>query len=138
MKNLSDTKIFPGESDNDIREVLDKFDLRIEVSGGRIKIAADGASHFGFMIIMADLLKALTKAVEAVEETTKDKAISRCIVGSGIFVYLEDELQLEPWRMFTDQKPDCLKALDDNELADRIGENGGEREAKHAKENKHQ
>lgn len=125
MMNLSDIKIFPGECENEIREALSKLNMRIEVSGGRIKIAADCASDFGFMLIMTDLFKALTKAAE---EITKDKAVAQCIVSSGMFVYLEDELQLEPWKMFTDQKPECFKALDDNELADRIGENGGERE----------
>lgn len=112
MRRLSDTKIFPGDCESEIREELNKFDLRIEVSGGRIKIAANNASDFGFMLIMTDLLKALTKAAE---ETTNDKAIALSIVTSGICVYLEDELQLEPWRMFTDQKPDCFKALDENE-----------------------
>ena len=112
MIKLSDTKIFPGECESEIREALSKFDLRIEVSGGRIKIAANNASDFGFMLIMTDLLKAITKAVE---ECTKDKEIALSVVSSGIMVYLEDELNVEPWRMFTDQKPDCFKALDENE-----------------------
>jgi len=131
MKTLSDLKIFPGDSESEIRETLYKFDLRIEVSGGRIKIAANNASDFGFMLIMTDLLKALTKAVE---ETTKDKAISQCIVSSGVFVYLEDELQLEPWRMFTDQKPDCFKALDNEEECP-SAQDGEKERADNAKEN---
>ena len=131
MINLSDTKIFPGDCEKDIYDALNNFQLRIELKDNRIKIAANNATDFSFMLIITDLLKALTKAVE---ETTKDKVIAQSIVSSGIFVYLEDELQLEPWRMFTDQKPECFKALDNENLADPIGENGGEREAKDAKE----
>lgn len=131
MKTLSDLKIFPGECENEIREALSKLNMSIEVSGGRIKIAANNASDFGFMLIMTDLLKALTKAAA---EMTKDKAIAQSIVTSGICVYLEDELQVEPWRMFTDQKPDCLKALDNEEECP-SAQDGEKERANNAKEN---
>lgn len=131
MIRLSDTKIFPGECEKEIREALNELNLAIHVKEGRILIDALGASDFNFMLIMTDLLKALTKAVE---ETTKDKTIAQCIVSSGIMVYLEDELQLEPWRMFTDQKPDCFKALDNEEECP-IAQDGEKERANNAKEN---
>lgn len=132
MMNELEKKIFPEGQDTlqSVKGALEAMHLKIEIDGGRIKIDGEGVTGLGLMSIMADLLKAITDMVK----NNVDAAEAHAIVGSGIFVYLEDEMHLEPWRMFTDQKPDCFKALDNEEECP-SAQDGEKERANNAKEN---
>ena len=113
MTNEAERNMLPEEQDvvSSVKGALEAMHMRIEIEGGRIRLDGSGVTALGLMSIMTDLLKAITEMAKK----NLDEAEAHAVVGSGIFVYLEEEFQLEPWKMFTDQKPDCFKALDENE-----------------------
>lgn len=113
MTNELERDMFPEGQDllQNVKGALEAMHLSIEIEGGRIRIDGSGVTALGLMSIMTDLLKAITE----IAKKNLDDAVAHAVVGSGIFVYLEDEFKLEPWKMFADQMPDCFKALDENE-----------------------